>query len=456
MHPVTAILCAGWGTCGSLAAGALAFVLTSWREQRYRALRRAIALFLPVLVILTAALGFDYPGRTWVTGTIVIVLLVTLATLLLPVSAPARLRIIGPLQRIDERDAIFHRFYRLQPGMPEYNEYYRRHPEKKAFDDQLRALPQMGRPGTRSYAPLSSPFLAATFEVLENLTRDVDWSPAPIEPQAVQASPDEFTRRIKGFARYLGAAAVGTTRLNPAYVYSHIGRSPGTWGEPIELDHSHAIAIAVEMRHEMIRHAPGGPVITETAFQYFEAAKIATQVARYINLLGYEARAHVDGNYRVLCVPIAVDAGLGELGRLGLLMTPRFGPRIRLAIVTTSLPLLQDPPLHFGVQDFCRICRKCATCCPSASIAATEQQVHNGVEKWQSNQESCYHFWRIQGTDCCVCINVCPYSHPATPLHNLVRWAVRRNHLARRLALWGDDFFYGRRPSERYPRPAWH
>ena len=56
------------------------------------------------------------------------------------------------------------------------------------------------------------------------------------------ASPEEFTRRVKGFARYLGARLVGTTKLNPAYVYSHIGRSPGQWGDPIRLDHTHAVA----------------------------------------------------------------------------------------------------------------------------------------------------------------------------------------------------------------------
>ena len=66
----------------------------------------------------------------------------------------------------------------------------------------------------------------------------------------------------------------------------------------------------------MIRHAPESPTITESAFSYYENAKIALILAKYINLLGYEARAHVDGNYRVMCIPIAVDSGLGELGRL--------------------------------------------------------------------------------------------------------------------------------------------
>jgi reductive dehalogenase len=239
-------------------------------------------------------------------------------------------------------------------------------------------------------------------------------------------------------------------------VYSHIGRSPGEWGTPIELNHTHALAIAAEMDLDMVRHAPDSATTTETAFKYFEVARIAMMVARYINMLGYEARAHVDGNYRVLCVPIAADAGLGELGRLGLLMTPQFGPRIRLSVVTTNMPLTQDKPVTFGVQHFCRFCRKCAACCPSAAIDSGGKEIHNGVEKWQSDQERCYRFWRHQGTDCAVCMQVCPYSHPDSFLHNLVRRVIRRNALARRIALSADDLFYGRRPKARTALPPWH
>jgi ferredoxin len=324
------------------------------------------------------------------------------------------------------------------------------------FDNKVRTLPPLGFPGSKSYHPLTSPFMVATFDVLERMTRNVDWSPDPIEQQSIHASPQAMSLRVKGFAGYLGADLVGITKLNPAYVYSHIGRSPGEWGSPISLDHPYAIAICVEMDHGMIRHAPHHATTTETAQKYFKTAHVATVVARYINLLGYQARAHVDGNYRVLCVPIAVDAGLGELGRLGLLVTPEFGPRVRISVVTTDLPLQSDHPIQFGVQDFCDFCKKCAENCPSGAIQSGPKSQHNGVEKWQSVQESCYKYWRIQGSDCSLCIHVCPYAHPRSPMHNMVRWAIRRNALARRIALVADDLFYGRHPKDAYPLPDWH
>jgi reductive dehalogenase len=317
-------------------------------------------------------------------------------------------------------------------------------------------MPGLGNAGSKSYHPLTAPYHQAIFGVLDGMTREIEWQPEPTEGIPIQATAEEFTQRIIGFAQYLGADIVGTTALNPDFIYSHIARGSGEWGAPIELKHTHAIAIAVEMRHDMIHHAPESPTITESAFSYFENARIALILAKYINLLGYDARAHVDGNYRVLCIPIAVDAGLGELGRLGLLITPEFGPRVRLSIVTTNLPLLQDKPIAFGVQHFCSICKKCGVNCPSASIEIKEKAVHNGVEKWLSDQDSCYRFWRIQGTDCALCIKVCPYSYPNSFMHNFVRWLVRRNKLARWLAYAGDHFFYGQRPRQNNQFPDWH
>ncbi len=445
----------GWIEFFLIAVFAALFLFTTFSERPRRAFRRGIFVFLPLLAVFVAVLLPEYPLKRWLLLFLYMVSVVAAQVIVFRRSKSRSIRFPGAQHRIDERDAIFHRFYRLLPGTTDFQTYYQQHPEKKEFDDAVHAMPSLAAPGSKSYHPLVSPFVDATFDVLEKLTRDLDWGPLPKNSVPVQASAGEFTRRVKGFARYLGADLVGATRLNPAYVYSHIGRSPGTWGEPITLNHPFALAFAVEMRHDMIRHAPDTPELIETAHKYLDAAKIAVAVAGYIRRLGYEARAHVDGNYRVLCVPIAADAGLGELGRLGLLITPQFGPRIRLSVVTTTMPLVSDKPIRFGVQHFCEICKKCAENCPSASIESGEKKIYAGVEKWQSDQESCYRFWRKQGTDCAVCINVCPYSYPNTALHNIMRWFVQRNNLSRRLAFPGDLFFYGRRPKNTHALPDW-
>lgn len=445
-------------------AASAAFVWTSIQERAPRAAAVTGAAGLILATLLLLPLGVDFPHRAQLyTGLLALLGLIGLA-LALPLSTPRPVRAPGPISRVDERDAVFHRFYRLEPNTPPYETYYAQHPELKNLDDRIRSEPQLGAPGSRHYHPVTSSFQAASFDLLEHLTRSLDAPPSPPPPGAPQphappadlVAPEGLTRHMKGYARYLGAADVGCAPLDQAFVYSHNARGEGAWGDPIRLQHTHAIVFTVEMRHDMVAQAPAGPTFTESATRYLESATIAWLLARVLQRLGYDARAHVDGNYRVLLVPLAVAAGLGELGRIGLLITPKLGPRVRIAAVTTNAPLVPDAPIDFGAAAFCDLCEKCADACPSGSIPHGPRTLDNGVERWVLRRDTCYRYWRTQGTDCALCLRVCPYAHPATLPHQGVRALIRRNGLARRLALWGDDLCYGRRPAPSPPAPDWH
>ena len=67
---------------------------------------------------------------------------------------------------------------------------------------------------------------------------------------------------------------------------------------------------------------------------------------------------------------------------------------------------------------------------------------------------SCINYWRQIGTDCSVCMRVCPFSHARTWPHRIVVALVMRNALARHLFNWMDDLFYGKRPRPK-DAPAW-
>jgi len=442
-----------WIEVGALTALAGLFAFDSVRERQWRAAALAVVLPAPPILLLTCLLRVDVPGSDVVLGIASIGVLLGGAAVALPFGRGTHLRRTGRPRRVDERDALFHRFYRLEPGTAEFEAYYETHPEKRAFDDEVRALPHLSQPGARTFDRLASPMMDALDGVTTHLA--ARWqAETPVAP-AADVSPDAAAATIKGFARHLGADLVGCTALDPAWIYSHVGRGAGEWGSPIELDHTHAVVVAVRMDHDMVRHAPDLPPTIETTWRYLQSAAIARVLTSYVTRLGFRARAHVDGDYQVMCVPVAADAGLGELGRLGLLVTRRFGPRVRLAVVTTDLPLEQDPPARFGVQEFCSRCLKCATCCPSRSVDGGDKAVHNGVERWLCEQDSCYRTWRRYGSDCAICVKVCPYSHPRSPSHDLVRCVAARNPLARALAVFADDLAYGRRPRGRFPTAQW-
>jgi len=126
-----------------------------------------------------------------------------------------------------------------------------------------------------------------------------------------------------------------------------------------------------------------------------------------------------------------------------------------VGVVTTELDLLEDvrePDL--SVIDFCLICKKCAVNCPSKSISFDDRQQVDGALRWRINPESCFMYWNVIGTDCGICMTVCPFSHPNSVHHNMLRWGIQRSGFIRRGALWMDDLFYGKKPVEK-EGPEW-
>jgi ferredoxin len=378
------------------------------------------------------------------------------AALLIPVAVFALFLIVffGPIgdgrllsvgvipERVDERDVMFAR-EEYKPGSDKYEQYYRRRPENKEIDDRLRELPELLAPGGRYYDEKRSGQIRDLFMQIAALTTEVD---GPVADHAQPIVPDQITSDIKRRVLNAGADEVGVAVLNPMFVYSHVGRGPEPWGEPINNQHRLAIAFTVEMDYFSVESAPDLRITEEAACRYLQAARISIDLARFIRSLGYPARAHIsDSNYQIMLPPVAHDAGLGEIGRIGFLVSPRFGARIRLGAVTTDLPLAPDHPRSFGLQDFCDKCFKCAVNCPSAAISKNSLVDVRGVKKWPLRAEQCLRYWRLIGTDCGLCMRVCPFSHPPTLVHNIIRTGIRRSSFARTLSVWGDDLLYGRK-----------
>ena len=420
--------------------GFFAFGVVSMREGERRATR--VAFTLAILLLMASVIAALLPPPVPLIGAAALILALMVGAVVWFVPIGQRPLIGGrPSRRVDERDIMFARG-RLVPGTPEYELYYAMRPEKRTSDDHTRALPGLLSEEAQLAEPLAFASAKASFDLTEAMRDYVD---GKVAPERVDRSPEYWTEAIRELALFYGALTAGITELRPFHVYTHVGRGTGTYGEPVELDHSWALAFTVEMDHRRVSHAPGAPVVEESARQYVEGAKIALILASWIRRLGYPARAHTDGNYRVIAPLVARDAGLGEIGRMGLLMTPRLGPRVRLGVVTTDMPLVADPPGDdLSVIDFCAVCKKCATNCPVGAIPLGDRKPIDDGLRWAIEPETCYRYWNLIGTDCASCMRVCPYSHPDNPAHNLVRAAIRRSSSARRAMVWLDDIFYGK------------
>jgi ferredoxin len=424
------------------------FTSISFREQE----RRAGLISLGGLIGLTAATAvFAWLGGTVAQAALyaMLGLYILLAFLFFVPGKKHREPAQHPRQRYDERRIMFARM-RMQPDATNYQDYYLQHPEDQAGDDAIR------QNGWHSRQELSSRLMDAaahaSFAAVGGMREMVD---GEVASGKIDIPAAERSAYLCGLAQFFGALEAGVTLLKPEHIYSHVGRGAGEWGEEIALNHTHAIALTTEMARENIISAPRQPVMAESARQYARAGLTAVMLAAAIRAMGYEARAHIDGNYRVICPLVARDAGLGEIGRMGLLMTPRQGPRVRLAVVTTNLPLqTHDYQPKHTIIDFCERCNKCAVNCPGKAIPTGERIMIDGALRWQVDQQRCYHFWMRAGTDCGRCMAVCPLAHSDHWTHNLLRQGIQCSTAFRQMYVKLDRWLYGAHPQPK-SAPAW-
>jgi epoxyqueuosine reductase len=276
-----------------------------------------------------------------------------------------------------------------------------------------------------------------------------------LEYRPENQNPKELTRTIKKVARWLGADLVGIARLNRDWVYSHWGDQNAFYsgaaqaGDPIEIaeEYQYVIVLIQEMGYEMVKRSPG--VEADTDLIYAKMGFTTCSLATYISEIGYKAIPSV--NELGIDIAFAVDAGLGEMGRMGILMTREFGPRCRIGKVFTNLPLEVDQPVDLGIQTFCEKCERCSHHCPSGAIMAGQRTEepwdrsnNGGMLKWPVHAMKCLDWWVKNGSHCSVCIRVCPWNKPDTLFHRAVKFFAERDILTRFMVSMDERMGYGK------------
>ena len=259
--------------------------------------------------------------------------------------------------------------------------------------------------------------------------------------------PANMAQDIKKVAETFGASLVGICEIDHRWVYSHTFHFATKEHKEFDLPEEckYAVVMAFEMPYYLSRTSPTLLAEVAEGWGYSFMAYTATMVAQFIRGLGYTAIP--SGNDSALNIPLAIDAGLGELGRNGLLITEKFGPRVRISKVFTDLPLVSDQPVDFGVTHFCMVCGKCAMNCPGQAILHGDRttkpnNVSNakGELKWPIDAEKCLAFWSRNEGSCMNCIRVCPFNKTEGMLHNFVRFIIKHFPWLDWLMLKGDTF----------------
>ena len=207
-----------------------------------------------------------------------------------------------------------------------------------------------------------------------------------------------ITNEIKELGISLGAGSIGFTKMTEEATY-----------KGGEVNYKNAIVILYPMDRDEMQFVTTDRAGTETMRAYMEISKVAIGLSKKIRNMGWRARAYCEGA-DLLHIPLAIEAGLGELGKHGSLISREFGSSMRIATVLTDLPLDHDKPVDIAVDDLCMGCRRCTIDCPVDAIS-DEKQTVRGVEKWYVDFDKCAPYF-TEAVGCGICIEVCPWSRP--------------------------------------------
>ena len=220
--------------------------------------------------------------------------------------------------------------------------------------------------------------------------------------KVAEIDPEKLTQMVKGKAAEIGLAAIGVAKFDPMLTYGPFLADEAIGDRVIVCvsEQNWAATQTIPSTFAERAHLDGNVLVHE----------LSLALAAYLRDIGYAARASRSNG---MAVGYGVEAGLGQLGLNGQLLTPFEGSAARLAIVTTNAPLMFDSPVDYGIPAICDLCKSCVRNCPPGAIQS-KREMHRGIYKAKVKSERCMPIV-AQTHGCGVCIKVCPIQRYGLP-----------------------------------------
>jgi ferredoxin len=220
----------------------------------------------------------------------------------------------------------------------------------------------------------------------------------PTEPPAssapAPADSAELTRELKELAAEIGISACGVAEYDPKYTFQeYLDRQVGT----------RVVICSLESDWASTQTAPSVRAEKGKLTCSAELVRRMGTLQQFLVDRGYRARQNRN---EIVQLHYAVEAGLGQLGLNGQVLTPAAGSRCRMSTIVTDAPLVLDAPRDFGVPKICDACQICVRRCPSGAIPL-KRAFHRGIEKSKINSARCAPVV-AKAHHCAVCMKVCP------------------------------------------------
>lgn len=185
------------------------------------------------------------------------------------------------------------------------------------------------------------------------------------------------------------------------------------------------ISVAIPLPKNIIRDLQNAPTKEYYDMYYIlnnKLNEIVTAGENFLRERGFEAYAqttdrveiNLNRSSKLPHKTVATRAGLGWIGKNGLLVTEEFGSAVRISSLLTNAPLKCDSPID---KSLCGACSLCVRNCPAQALQGTlweagmQREKIVDVEKCYKKQaEIMYRETGIETDLCGKCFAVCLYT----------------------------------------------
>ena len=231
----------------------------------------------------------------------------------------------------------------------------------------------------------------------------------PTTPKSTAES--EFISKFEEHAHSIGMDKVGYSKVPQELIF-----------KDKSILYDNAIVLISEMDKKSVDMAPSPQTQEMGIVTYDEHGKKTNQLAEFLREWGYASHASHPAGGVVIYTWLAQNAGLGHVGKHGMLITPEFGPRQRISAIFTSINNLpiEEEDNHSWIPNFCAKCRNCINNCPENAFLEIKSP-ETGETTTKVVKDRCH--------GCTICMKECSfnkreYSQIKAKYQNLERHGV--------------------------------
>lgn len=234
------------------------------------------------------------------------------------------------------------------------------------------------------------------FRLYNQIKESLTLSSAQIAKNKISES--EFNE-LKAYLNDLDLTVYGFTKVESNNIFINRG-----------ILYDNAIVISLQMPIEIIEKAPSFETMKMIEDTYSQTGEIVNRIAGYLRKHGFGAQAGPGLGGMTNYPMLAKDAGMGEFGRNGLLISPQSGACHRLAVVYTSINNFphNETNDHSWIKEYCKNCGLCIKKCLGRAILETpEITIDTRIRHIEYDKcMSCFN----KNFGCSVCIKICPFT----------------------------------------------